>query len=103
MTGTITDSGKENIDGVDKNFPVALIVFISLGIIWGIITLTNEILIPFLNNVFEHKSTESIVVEFTVFAAGFMGFIIHRVISIQKVNLIEKTAYKNVRTNFSSI
>jgi len=95
MAGSSSVSGKVSVEGVEKNYTVALVVLTSLFFMWGFITCMNDILIPFLKKIFELSRAESMLVQFAFFSAYFIGSLIYFIISTQKGDPIEKIGYKN--------
>ncbi|MEI8203992.1 MAG: sugar MFS transporter [Bacteroidota bacterium] len=78
-----------------SNYKVAFIVVTMLFFMWGFITCMNDILIPFLKKMFLLQRWESMMVQFTFFAAYFIGSVIYFIYSVKKGDPISKIGYKN--------
>lgn len=78
-----------------KNYTSALIVITSLFFMWGFITCMNDILIPFLKKMFELTRFQSMTVQFSFFAAYFVGSLIYFIISARSGDPISRIGYKN--------
>ena len=52
-----------------KNYIVPLIILTSLFFMWGFLTVLNDVLIPYLKNVFELNYTQALLIQFCFFAA----------------------------------
>jgi FHS family L-fucose permease-like MFS transporter len=61
---------------------------------WGFITCMNDILIPYLKQLFKLTFFESMLVQFCFFGAYFIGSLIYFLISITKGDPINKAGYK---------
>jgi FHS family L-fucose permease-like MFS transporter len=78
-----------------KNYTVPFIVITGLFFMWGFMTCMNDILIPYLKNIFELSHFESMLVQFAFFGAYFVGSIIYFVISAKSGDPINRIGYKN--------
>ena len=77
-----------------RNYTVPLITITLLFFMWGFITCMNDILIPYLKQLFNLTFFESMLVQFCFFGAYFIGSLIYFMISITKGDPINKAGYK---------
>lgn len=77
-----------------RNYTVPLITITLLFFMWGFITCMNDILIPYLKQLFKLTFFESMLVQFCFFGAYFIGSLIYFLISISKGDPINKAGYK---------
>ncbi|WP_415326344.1 sugar MFS transporter [Chryseobacterium sp. MMS23-Vi53] len=77
-----------------RNYTVPLITITLLFFMWGFITCMNDILIPYLKQLFKLSFFESMLVQFCFFGAYFIGSLIYFFISISKGDPINKVGYK---------
>ncbi|ASE60231.1 sugar MFS transporter [Chryseobacterium indologenes] len=77
-----------------RNYTVPLITITLLFFMWGFITCMNDILIPYLKQLFNLTFFESMLVQFCFFGAYFIGSLIYFLISISKGDPINKLGYK---------
>lgn len=77
-----------------RNYTVPLITITLLFFMWGFITCMNDILIPYLKQLFKLTFFESMLVQFCFFGAYFIGSLIYFMISISKGDPINKVGYK---------
>lgn len=71
--------------------------FVSLTVLffmWGFMTVLNDILIPYLKEVFELNYFKAMLVQFSFFIAYFVGSVIYFYISVTKGDPINKIGYK---------
>ncbi|MDR2235729.1 MAG: sugar MFS transporter [Chryseobacterium sp.] len=78
----------------NRNYTVPLITITLLFFMWGFITCMNDILIPYLKQLFKLTFFESMLVQFCFFGAYFIGSLIYFLISITKGDPINKVGYK---------
>lgn len=78
----------------NRNYTVPLITITLLFFMWGFITCMNDILIPYLKQLFKLTFFESMLVQFCFFGAYFIGSLIYFLISISKGDPINKLGYK---------
>jgi MFS transporter, FHS family, L-fucose permease len=78
-----------------QNYRIAFFVVTLLFFMWGFITCMNDILIPFLKKMFLLQRWESMMVQFTFFAAYFIGSLVYFIFSVTKGDPISKIGYKN--------
>jgi FHS family L-fucose permease-like MFS transporter len=76
------------------NYAVPLITITLLFFMWGFITCMNDILIPYLKQLFRLSFFESMLVQFCFFGAYFVGSLIYFIISYTKGDPINKVGYK---------
>lgn len=77
-----------------RNYTVPLITITLLFFMWGFITCMNDILIPYLKQLFKLTFFESMLVQFCFFGAYFIGSLIYFIISISNGDPINKLGYK---------
>lgn len=65
-----TTSAVSGDDGT--NYTIPLVILTSLFFMWGFLTVLNDILIPFLKNVFDLTYTQAILIQFCFFTAYFV-------------------------------
>jgi len=81
--------------GTRKNFTIPLITITLLFFMWGFITCMNDILIPYLKQLFQLTFFESMLVQFCFFGAYFLGSLAYFTVSYYKGDPINKVGYKN--------
>jgi MFS transporter, FHS family, L-fucose permease len=65
-----------------------LIIVTALFFLWGFITCLNDILIPYLKNLFQLNYTQAMLIQFTFFGAYFL-------MSLPSGKIVSKIGYKN--------
>ncbi|MEM6348054.1 MAG: sugar MFS transporter [Bacteroidota bacterium] len=73
----------------------ALYTMFSLFFMWGFITCMNDILIPYLKEVFTLNYTQAMLVQFAFFGAYTIGSLIYFLFSLSGIDPIERVGYKN--------
>ncbi|MBT32855.1 MAG: MFS transporter [Thalassobius sp.] len=84
-----------DVPGQQTNYTRALIVLTLLFFLWGFLTCMNDILIPYLKNVFQLGFAQAMLVQFAFFLAYFIGSLIYFIISASSGDPISKIGYKN--------
>ncbi|UZR94010.1 sugar MFS transporter [Chondrinema litorale] len=84
-----------DVPGQQTNYTRALIVLTLLFFLWGFLTCMNDILIPYLKNVFQLNFFQAMLVQFAFFLAYFIGSLIYFIISASSGDPISKIGYKN--------
>ncbi|PKF74897.1 MFS transporter [Chryseobacterium sp. PMSZPI] len=84
----------KEVQSQSRNYTVPLITITLLFFMWGFITCMNDILIPYLKQLFKLTFFESMLVQFCFFGAYFIGSLIYFLISISKGDPINKLGYK---------
>jgi len=82
-TGNFSSESDNN-----KSYTIPLIIVTALFFMWGFITCLNDILIPYLKQVFDLTYTEAMLVQFTFFGAYF-------IMSLPAGKIVSKIGYKN--------
>jgi len=77
-----------------RNYTVPLVTITLLFFMWGFITCMNDILIPYLKQLFSLTFFESMLVQFCFFGAYFIGSLIYFLVSISQGDPINKVGYK---------
>ncbi|MBT4969814.1 MAG: MFS transporter, partial [Bacteroidetes bacterium] len=77
-----------------RKYTGVLISVTFLFLIWGFLTVMNDILIPYFKDVFELSHFKSMLVQFAFFIAYFIGSLVYLLISISSGDPITKIGYK---------
>jgi FHS family L-fucose permease-like MFS transporter len=88
---TTSTTSRESTKGYKSAFAVLTLLFFM----WGFITCLNDILIPYLREVFELSYFEAMLIQFAFFGAYFIGSVIYFIISMIYGDPITKIGYKN--------
>jgi FHS family L-fucose permease-like MFS transporter len=80
---------------IPQNRKVSFIVLVGLFFIWGFIISMNDILIPYLKEVFELTFFQSMLVQFSFFGSFFIGSLFYFIISVRYGDPISKVGYRN--------
>lgn len=80
--------------GPRPNYTIPLITITLLFFMWGFITCMNDILIPYLKQLFKLSFFESMLVQFCFFGAYFLGSLAYFTISYYNGDPINKVGYK---------
>jgi MFS transporter, FHS family, L-fucose permease len=95
MASFVTSSSQAvNIDS-SKNYTLPLIILTTLFFMWGFITCMNDILIPFLKNIFNLTPAESGFIQSAFFGAYFVVSLLYFIISANVGDPLAKIGYKN--------
>lgn len=78
-----------------KNSIIPMISVTVLFFMWGFITSLNDVLIPFLKNVYSLSHFEANIVQFAFFGAYFVGAFIFFLFSLKGKDPITQIGYKN--------
>ncbi|WP_229047480.1 sugar MFS transporter [Chryseobacterium arthrosphaerae] len=84
----------KEVQAQSRNYTIPLITITLLFFMWGFITCMNDILIPYLKQLFSLTFFESMLVQFCFFGAYFIGSLIYFLISISQGDPINKVGYK---------
>lgn len=95
MATTTPSPGNISNQTAEGNNKTALYTMFVLFFMWGFITCMNDILIPFLKQVFELNYTQAFLVQFAFFGAYFIGSLIYFIISAVAGDPIQRLGYKN--------
>ena len=90
-SGTTTNNSTETKKGYKSAFAILTLLFFM----WGFITCLNDILIPYLKDVFELSYFQAMLIQFAFFGAYFVGSLIYFLISMFQGDPIAKMGYKN--------
>ncbi len=74
---------------------ISFIVLVGLFFIWGFIISMNDILIPYLKEVFVLNHFQSMLIQFSFFGSFFIGSLLYFIMSVQLGDPISKIGYKN--------
>jgi MFS transporter, FHS family, L-fucose permease len=94
MASFVTGS-TQAVNTDSKNYTLPLIVLTSLFFMWGFITCMNDILIPFLKNVFQLSPFSSSLVQFFFFGAYFVVALSYFLISSNLGDPLARIGYQN--------
>ena len=78
-----------------SNYTYAFISLTFLFFMWGFMTVLNDILIPYMKDVFDLNHTKAMLIQFAFFGAYFIGSVIYFIISVIYGDPINKIGYKN--------
>lgn len=78
-----------------KSYGAALVTLTSLFFMWGFITCLNDLLTPYLKNVFDLTHFQANLVQFAFFTAYFVISLIYFLVSTFYKDPIQKIGYKN--------
>jgi len=84
-----------NQNSESRNYTSAFISMTFLFFMWGFMTVLNDILIPYMKEVFELNHTRAMLIQFAFFGAYFIGSVIYFLISVFYGDPINKIGYKN--------
>jgi FHS family L-fucose permease-like MFS transporter len=80
---------------VKKNYTSSLIILTTLFFMWGFLTCMNDILIPYLKEIFVLKYWQAMLIQFCFFGAYFIGSSIYYLMSLRIGDPINRIGYKN--------
>jgi MFS transporter, FHS family, L-fucose permease len=83
----------EFLNQENRTFP--FIVLTGLFFIWGFIISMNDILIPYMKNVFELSFFQAMLVQFSFFGSFFIGSLLYFLFSVKYGDPISKIGYRN--------
>ncbi len=95
MAGITKGSSTISSGELTKGYKSAFAVLTLLFFMWGFITCLNDILIPYLREVFELSYFQAMLIQFAFFGAYFVGSVIYFFISMTYGDPIAKMGYKN--------
>lgn len=95
MAAPTPSSQASSSDGATGNYGFALSTLTTLFFLWGFLTVLNDVLIPYLKEVFALNYTQSMLVQFAFFGAYFIGSLIYFLISAGSGDPIQRIGYKN--------
>ncbi len=84
-----------NQNSNSRRYTSAFFSMTFLFFMWGFMTVLNDILIPYMKNVFELNHTRAMLIQFAFFGAYFIGSVIYFLISVFYGDPINKMGYKN--------
>jgi FHS family L-fucose permease-like MFS transporter len=90
-----TKNPKQEMNKESHNQSYSMAVLTSLFFMWGFITVLNDILIPYLKNVFDLNYAQAMLVQLSFFGAYFVGGLIYYWFSRSFSDPINKIGYKN--------
>lgn len=95
MAGIVSGSIGSSSNKLTKGYKSAFAILTLLFFMWGFITCLNDILIPYLKEVFELTYFQAMLIQFAFFGAYFIGSVIYFFISMLYGDPIAKMGYKN--------
>ncbi len=78
-----------------KNHNASLFVLTILFFLWGFLTCMNDILIPYLKELFVLKYWQAMLIQFCFFGAYFIGSLVYFLVSLKRGDPINSIGYKN--------
>jgi len=78
-----------------QKYTSAFISLTFLFFMWGFMTVLNDILIPYMKDVFDLNHTKAMLIQFAFFGAYFVGSVIYFAISVLYGDPINRMGYKN--------
>lgn len=78
-----------------QNYSLPFAILTGLFFMWGFITCMNDILIPYLKDVFDLNHTQAMFVQFAFFGAYFVGSLVYFMVSARSGDPIGRIGYKN--------
>lgn len=79
----------------NNRYGSAFVSLTFLFFMWGFMTVLNDILIPYMKEVFDLNHTKAMLIQFAFFGAYFIGSVIYFVISVISDDPINRIGYKN--------
>lgn len=76
------------------SYTSAFVSLTFLFFMWGFMTVLNDILIPYMKDVFELNHTKSMLIQFAFFGAYFVGSVIYFAVSVLHGDPINRIGYK---------
>tara|TARA_B100000809_G_scaffold141837_1_gene139404 strand:- start:42268 stop:43689 length:1422 start_codon:yes stop_codon:yes gene_type:complete len=95
MAGIVSGSTRNTSLQTKKGYKSAFAIVTLLFFMWGFITCMNDILIPYLKDVFALSYFQAMLIQFAFFGAYFVGSLIYFFISMLYGDPIAKMGYKN--------
>ncbi|PWJ41937.1 sugar MFS transporter [Sediminitomix flava] len=80
---------------MNKSYRSILIIITALFFMWGFLTCMNDILIPYLKDLFDLKYWQAMLVQFAFFGAYFIGSLLYFILSLRIGDPINKIGYQN--------
>ena len=77
-----------------QSYTSAFISLTFLFFMWGFMTVLNDILIPYMKEVFDLNHTKAMLIQFAFFGAYFIGSVIYFMVSVLYGDPINKIGYK---------
>lgn len=84
-----------NTETVNRQYGSAFISLTFLFFMWGFMTVLNDILIPYMKDVFELNHTRAMLIQFAFFGAYFIGSVLYFIVSVLYGDPINRIGYKN--------
>jgi FHS family L-fucose permease-like MFS transporter len=78
-----------------KNYTSSIIILTTLFFLWGFLTCMNDILIPYLKEIFVLKYWQAMLIQFCFFGAYFIGSSVYYLMSLRIGDPINRIGYKN--------
>ncbi len=95
MAGIVPGANANNSNKLNKGYKSAFAILTLLFFMWGFITCLNDILIPYLKDIFNLTYFQAMLIQFAFFGAYFIGSVIYFFISMYYGDPIAKMGYKN--------
>ncbi len=84
-----------NTRNENKQFTTSLVILTTLFFMWGFMTCMNDILIPYLKDIFVLKYWQAMLIQLAFFGAYFAGSLIYYLLSLRSGDPINRIGYKN--------
>jgi len=81
-------------NNASNRYGSAFISLTFLFFMWGFMTVLNDILIPYMKDVFDLNHTKAMLIQFAFFGAYFIGSVIYLFVSVVYGDPINKIGYK---------
>jgi len=95
MAVSIPTTNTNSANDPNKSYKSSFAILTLLFFMWGFITCLNDILIPYLKDVFELTYFQAMLIQFAFFGAYFIGSVVYFFISMHFGDPIAKMGYKN--------
>jgi FHS family L-fucose permease-like MFS transporter len=90
-----TPSGSSTVEHVQGKYTVPLIILTTLFFMWGFITCMNDILIPYLQGIFQLSPAQAGTIQSAFFGAYFVISLLYFLFSVNFGDPLAKIGYKN--------
>lgn len=95
MTLKLEKSRFSHMSAKKEDRRISFIVLVALFFSWGFIISMNDILIPYLKDVFDLNYFQSMLIQFSFFGSFFIGSLLYFFISVRFGDIISRIGYKN--------
>lgn len=95
MASFVTSSSQTTQTDVSKNYTLPLVILTTLFFMWGFITCMNDILIPYLQGIFNLSPAQAGFIQSAFFGAYFVVSLLYFIISANVGDPLARIGYKN--------